>query len=366
MSTKAKGIVLAVLLALIWLLSFGLAQFESVTIFYSEHIYPPIQSGRMVVFGFIPFSIGDVLYVCGWTWLLITLLRWVYYVRKIGAHKERLGKSVLNTIIVGATIYLLFLIGWGANYSKKPLAESWHLNTRRYSTEERTAATEATRQFNRFLVSKLNAYALHYKTTPRDHINEKAKAYYRTYTNSHVKKHGLEVKATLFSYPMQIMGIDGYYNPFTGEGQICTGVPLFVMPFTLCHEMAHQAGIASEGDANLLAYAVCTKSNDATFRYAAYLNLWLYANNRLFRFDSVSAKELEAQLNPLTLRHIDTVEQLEKRYRGLLSHYTSIVYDSYLHMQDQEKGIKSYGNVIDDAWQLEKRGKFRVGTIPIP
>ncbi len=366
---KARGIILTVLLALIWLFSFLLNQFDSCVDYYSQHIYPGVQSFRMVLFDFIPFSMGDIFYALGWIWLLITLLRWLYYIRKFGARKERLAKSLLNTVIVGAIIYILFLIGWGANYYKIPLAESWKIsNDENMSASHRKAKkTQEAKSFNRFLVKKLNTFAPQYKTTPRDHINEKAKAYYRTFTNSQVKEHGLEVKATLYSYPMQVMGIDGYYNPFTGEGQISTRIPLFMMPYTICHEMAHQAGIASEGDANLLAYALCTATKDPTFRYSAYLSLWLYANHRLWRYDSTAAKKFENQLNDLTLKHLDTLEQINKKYRGVFSHYTSKIYDSYLHLQNQEKGIKSYSNVTDDAWRLEETGKFRrKRMIPIP
>ena len=55
----------------------------------------------------------------------------------------------------------------------------------------------------------------------------------------------------------------GYYNPFTGEAQVNTNVPAFVIPFTTCHEMAHQIGYASESEASFVGFLVIRNSNNA-------------------------------------------------------------------------------------------------------
>jgi hypothetical protein len=369
MTLKTKAGILVVLIAVLWVLMFSLSQFEGFVTFYSAHIYPPIQSGRLFVFGFIPFSMGDVFYVLLGVWLLLTIIRWIYYLRKFGAFKDKLAGSVLNTINVALLIYILFLVGWGANYSKPPLGKSWGIPPlkKEEKKQRREKDKVSTIAFNRFLVERLNAYAPKYVRLPYDHINDRAVAYYREFTDSKVKQNGLGIKATLFSFFMQRMAVDGYYNPFTGEGQANKQVPLFMMPFILSHEMAHQAGIAAEGDANLMAYALCTRVTDATFRYSAYLNLWLYANNRLYRHDSSLANSYAKQLNPLTRSHLDTLEQISKQYHGSMTRYTSGIYDSYLRMQNQEGGISSYGNVTREAWLLEQGSvKWRHGVIKVP
>ena len=47
----------------------------------------------------------------------------------------------------------------------------------------------------------------------------------------------MHVKQMLLGY-RKFSGFLGYYNPFTGEAQVNTKVPQFVIPFTICHEMA--------------------------------------------------------------------------------------------------------------------------------
>lgn len=369
MTNKTKTGILVAQIIVLWVVMFFLSQSAGFVQFYSQHLFPPIQSFRQMLFGLLPFSVGDVLYVLGGVWLLLTLIRWVYYIRKLGAYKERMAGSLLNTINVALLVYFLFLLGWGANYSKPPLARSWGLSREKITNPESAKARDkaAVVAFNKFLLEKVNTYAPRYITLPYSHINERAVAYYREYTDSKVKQHGLDVKPTMFGYFMQRMGVDGYYNPFTGEGQINKELPVYMMPFTVCHEMAHQAGIAAEGDANLMAYAIGTVVNDPVFLYSAYLNLWLYANNRLYRYDTVLAKEFGAQLNALTKAHIDTLEEINRKYHGVFSTYTSGIYDSYLRLQNQEEGIKSYSNVTKEAWLLEmKRRNSKQKMIRIP
>jgi hypothetical protein len=369
MTNKTKTGILVVQIIVLWVVMFFLSQSAGFVQFYSQHLFPPIQSFRLMVFGLLPLSAGDVLYLLGGLWLVLTLIRWVYFIRKLGAYKERLAGSLLNTINVALFVYFLFLLGWGGNYSKSPLAKSWGLSREKITNPESAKARDkaAVIAFNTFLLEKINTYAPRYIVLPYSHINERAIAYYREYTDSRVKQNGLGVKPTMFGYFMQRMGVDGYYNPFTGEGQINKELPVYMMPFTVCHEMAHQAGIAAEGDANLMAYAIGTAVNDPVFLYSAYLNLWLYANNRLYRYDSAGAKRLSDKLNPLTKAHIDTLEEISRKYHGVFSTYTSGIYDSYLRLQNQEEGIKSYSNVTKEAWLLEmkrKGGRRKIITIP--
>ena len=366
MKYKRKLILLAFLIALLVVSIYVLPGFIP---FYDHYIFYPFQSFRIIVFGWLPLSIGDVLYVAGGVGLLVTITKWVYFIVKFSANKIRLAASVLNTINTVLFVYCLFIIGWGANYEKPPLREYWGLTipVQEDRAERRKTDSLALIAFDGFLVDKLNSSAQNYHPFSFTEINKRSKACYRAYTDSKVRMYGLDIKRSLFGYYMERMAIDGYYNPFTGEGQVNSSLPAFMMPFVVCHEMAHQAGIAAEGDANLMAYAVATATDDVSFNYSAYLNIWLYTNNRLFRRDSVIAKQFEAQLNKLTTAHIDTLEQLSKKYNNEVSKYGTELYDGYLKMQNQKEGIRSYGNVASSAWQLElQRKNGKAGVISVP
>ena len=334
--------------------------------FYDKYMFYPFQEGRGVLVGWLPFSVGDVVYVLAGAALLCTVCKWVYYLIKFGESKRRLAGSVLNTINTILFVYLFFIVGWGANYSKVPLHEYWGMETPVYKTlEERRAADSLMLiAFNDLLLQKLNSLAPQYRNLSLEQVNDRAKAFYQHYTDSKVKMHGLDVKRSLFGYFMERVAVDGYYNPFTGEGQVNGRLPGFVLPFVVSHEMAHQAGIAAEGDANLMAYALGTQCADPNFNYSACLNIWLYANARLFRRDSVTAKKFELQLNKLTKAHLDTLEELSKKYDNEASRYSTEFYDNYLKMQHQKEGIRSYGNVVTSAWMLELNRS--AGVIKVP
>jgi len=50
---------------------------------------------------------------------------------------------------------------------------------------------------------------------------------------------------------MSYLGIGGVYFPFTGEANVNISMPHTSIPFTACHEMAHQIGFAREDEATL-------------------------------------------------------------------------------------------------------------------
>jgi len=337
--------------------------------FYNRYIFYPFQSFRGSLLGWLPFSIGDAVYIVCGALLLCTVVRWVYFITRFSINKNPLAASVLNTINAALFGYIFFIAGWGANYAKRPLREHWHFPATDYKSraEARTSDSLSLIAFDKFLVEKLNTCAPHYRALSFDDINTRAKAFYRSYTDSKVKMHGLSIKRSMFGYFMERVAVDGYYNPFTGERQVNGRLPAFILPFVVSHEMAHQAGIAAEGDANLMAYAIGTQGNDAAFNYSSYLNIWLYVNNRLYRRDSATAKKLEAQLNKLTTAHIDTLEELSKKYNNEVSKYSSGFYDTYLKINKQKEGIRSYSNVTTSAWQLEQeRMAGRRNRISIP
>jgi len=374
MNQHGKWISLVVLFGLACLVYFLLPRFPGFIAGYDRFLFYPFQIIRGLLFRHLPFSLGDLLYITGGAWALFTIIKWIRYLFRFSASKVLLGESLVRTIKTILLFYLFFIAGWGANYYKPLLTEKWGLipmiplpKTDAEKAERKKKSLEHLIAFNHFLADKLNAYEPGYQSLSLKEISNRAAAYYSIYTDSKVARYGLKIKPGLFGYFMRRLGVEGYYNPFTGEGQIDAALPAFTMPFLISHEMAHQAGIASEEDANLMAYALGTTTPDSSFRYSAYLNIWLYANNRLYRRDSTKAKEIDSLLNKLTKAHIDTLDQISKKYQNDYARYSNQLYDNYLKMQDQKEGIRSYSNVVVSAWLLEqKREKSEIGLIVVP
>ena len=374
-----KILILVVLVILIWSFVGYLPGDDTLIAHYAKNVFTPYQSFRGALLGHIPFSIGDVLYVLAGFAAIRAVVLWITYVFKFGLYTAEIAASLLNTINTLLFVYLLFIISWGANYYKASLSKYWSLEDNatlklreKNDDPERMKALRARDSmtlvaFDLFLIDKLNKLAPYYAPLSFNEINKRAGDYYRAYTSSKIKGRGLYVKSSLFSYFIARLGVDGYYNPFTGEGQVNADLPSFIMPFVVCHELTHQAGIAAEGDANLMSYTLCTTTDDTAFKYSAYLNIWMYTNNRVYARDSALARKLEHKLNEFTTAHLDTMEQLSQKYHNEMARYSSKLYDSYLKMEDQKEGIRSYGDVAISAWQVElRRKKGNKGVIDIP
>ena len=347
MQVKRALLKFSVLLLSAVLLAFLLPENDRLIAFYSHWFYEPFQSLRGVLLGYIQLSVGDVIYVAGGAGILYTLARWVRNILNFRTQKVRHVLSLLNALNVVVFVYVFFILGWGANYYKPTLRATWQL--KEYND------TLQLNEFDSILVMRLNQLSVKYKPLSLEQINTISRANYLMYTDAKVQGHGLEIKPTLFAFFMKRLSIDGYYNPFTGEGQVVKDIPGFMLPFVVSHEMAHQAGIAAEGDANLMAYALGELSHNVSFNYSADLNIWMYVNARLFRRDSMTAKKWEAQLNKLTQAHIDTLDEIRKLSDNDASKISGEMYDSYLKMQQQKDGIRSYGSVTVNAWLLEKK-----------
>jgi len=378
MKFRSKIFLLAVLIILIWSFVGYLPNDGTLLSHYDKNVFAPYQTFRGNLFSHISFSIGDLLYLFAGLGLLFTIGRWIYSAIKFGLYTAEIAASLLNIVNTVLFIYLIFIISWGGNYYKPSLSKYWGLEdsyTRKLREKDdpeqrrifRIKDSVALVEFDLFLIGKLNELAPYYSPLSFNEINKRSGNYYSTYTDNRVRESGLWTKPSLFNHLIERMGVDGYYNPFTGEGQVNTELPSFIMPFVVCHEIAHQAGIAAEGDANLLSYTLCTTTNDTTFKYSAYLDIWIYTNNRIYARDSLLAHRLEDRLNGLTAAHLDTLEQLSYKYHNDFARYSNKLYDGYLKMQNQKEGVRSYGDVAISAWQVEQiRKNGSKGVIELP
>ncbi len=359
MNLKKQVIAIATATAIILLLSWQLAGGSPGLKLYGTLFYNWWQPLRGFLFNWLPLSLGDVLYVAAGVLLLLSGIKGIRNVFKAPSWPKKLLSGLLAITNIALWTYIAFLLGWGANYNKQPLGAAWALNN--------AADTLHLGVFDSMLVNQLNSLAPGYHPAPLAVVSDRAARQYQMLTDSKVAPGGLHIKYSLFGYFLERLAIEGYYNPFTGEGQVSDRLPGFMLPFVVSHEMAHQAGIAAEGDANLMAYAVSTAGTDTDFQYSAALNIWLYVDRRLHRLDSNRANRLAAGLNKRTKAHMDTLETLSQLYDNEASRYSTAVYDSYLKMQHQKDGIRSYGSVTLMAWRLlRKRERRWKGVIEVP
>jgi len=351
MKSRYKMLCLGLLVAGIALLQWVLSNQENIFNAYSNFFYVPFQNFRNQLFYATPTSIGDIFYASLFLSIICVIIFKLYLLLK-KQYTWRVSLSQFLNFLMGlAFMYLFFILSWGANYNKKPLSKQLHLAT----PNGKVAYTNMLLQFDSLLVAQLNMLAPQLKPLTYSQINLiAAKAYSTQIAAPYLFAHPC-VKQSLLSTILQKMGIEGYYNPFTGEAQVSTAMPACIMPFVLCHEMAHQYGIAAEDDANLLAYIMCQQSQHPAFAYAAYLDTWCYVHYRLLHRAPQKAQFWASKLNHLTLAHIHALEQQRKLFDNIYGHLSSNLYDAYLKMNHQKDGLKTYGNITTWAWAWQQQ-----------
>lgn len=329
---------------------------------YSTGIYPEISAFLRKFSGLLSFSIGDVLYaslILYGIWKLVSKLRSIL---KQPEEERRWLPSLqdgLKLISLFLTIYIVFNLLWGLNYNRLGIHVQMDFERASYSKED-------VWQLNNLLLKEVNecksAIVRKRKNYPSaERLKHLTDQVYAVAANrySFLEYAHQSVKPSLFNVLGNYLGYSGYYNPFTGEAQVNTDIPQFLQPFVRCHEIAHQLGYAKENEANFAGYIAATSSGDSLFMYAAYFDLFLYANRVLYRTDSIAAKNFQSLLHPEVQQDLKELKAYYKKYESPLGQIFDWVYGKYLKANEQPMGLVTYSEVVADVigW-YKKCGKI--------
>jgi hypothetical protein len=329
---------------------------DAVEKYYATGVYPIMARLLRILFGWIPISLGDLLYIFIFIWLLV---KTIAFLRKL--FTKRISVPYLVYVLSRLAwfclmIYVLFNLLWGLNYDRRGIAYQLQLDVQPYSTGELDTAVQ-------LIVEKLNALdsasmvsrdSLKYKSFL---VRESVQSYKNLFTREQLFQYkSPSVKPSIVSYLGNYLGFTGYYNPFSGEAQVNTTVPIFIQPFTTCHEIGHQLGYAKENEANFAGYLAAKSSDDPTFRYSAYFDLYIYAATELYMRDSTLVKPLRDHLRPAVRDDFKTLRKFFDRYENPLEPYIRRMYGSYLRANSQPQGLRTYNEVI--AWFIAYYKKY--------
>lgn len=309
--------------------------------YYSRGIYPLISKGLRTLTGWLPFSLGDLIYIAAGLWLIRQVLLWV----KTGRRKEITWpwaqQLISNYIRIFLWIYLVFNGLWGLNYNRTGIAGQLGL-------ELHDSSSAGLYALSGVLIQKTNNCR---PALPAAGFQRSAAAAKQAYESVQVKYPFLNpapqsLKASLFGVVGNYLGYSGYYNPFSSEGQVNMSVPGFLVPFVACHEMAHQAGYAKESEANFVGFLAARESRDSAVLYSTYFNMFLYANRELSYLDSTAAKENMKALSPAVREDIRQYRAYLQRYDSPLGAMVDVLYNQYLKLNEQPAGQRSYNQVV--------------------
>ena len=275
--------------------------------YYAQGIYPKIGKILRGLTSWLPFSFGDLLYTVFILLMVRELFLWVRWLRKRELASFLATRSILYLKTV-LGFYLLFNLMWGLNYNRISIGKQFDLDP---SVSSDSLLIQLTTQ----LRDKTNELRPSASYRPPNYTL-KAAIGYRQLTKSYpfLNPEPISLKASLFGPIGNYLGYSGYYNPFSGEGQVNTSIPSFMIPFVTCHEMGHQLGYAKEFEASFIGHLAAKASGDRNLQYSSYLNMYLSANRELHDVDSTLAKSLWKGLKPEVLQDIKVYRKFLKKY----------------------------------------------------
>ena len=336
---------------LIYLVSRFLSPFAE---FWTKY---PAQAIRFVLAkltGWFPFSLAECMLIS------IPILALAYIIASSVSTKRdesdrnfyRWIRPLVSVILVIAT---LFFAAFGPAYSRNKLSDNLGIERAAVSAEE-LYSTAVKVSFEAdgiianidFDVSGASVMPYGYNKLV-DKMNDAFERYAAGV--DYISHFDSNPKAIALSEPMTYTHISGVYTFMTGESNINTNYPDFLIPFTMAHEMAHQRGIAREDEANFVAFLVCIGSNDDYIRYSGYANMINYLDSALSKADSELYKSfLQNKLQREIYNEFVSYSAFFDKYRdSTASDIAGGVNDVFLQSQGQQAGTRSYGLVVDLA-----------------
>jgi len=345
MEIKKTYKILTLILIIQWALIQILAQFPLfIENYYSNGLYIYISLFLRFILSWIPFSVGDILYAA----LIIYILKSIY--KTIKTKQFNLKNTLFKTAGILSVIFFIFQLNWGLNYLREPLYYRLNFKKNTYTAQELYAYTNQ-------LISKVNE--VQFSITNNDtvivnnlmdkkEIKNNASLAYNELSKKHpeFEYNNPEVKHSLFSTPLTYMGFAGYLNPFTNEAQVNSLIPKNNYPATVCHEIAHQLGIASEKEANFIGYLASTNSKNKYYNYSGYLMALRYCLFEIYQNEPEKYELLKQEINKGVLKDMKQSQDFWESYQNWSEQFFKIFYDSYLKANKQEAGIYGYNKVV--------------------
>ena len=344
------------LLLLIWLEWFK-RQPALVEKIYSQSIYPEIGNVLRRLLGKMPFSVGDLLVAILIGWAIYKCIQFLF-LKMPGKwlsllRPEKWGSAIRMLLFV----YILFHAFWGLNYYRLGSAYLLQLETETYTTAEADTLAFVLQQRLLTICADTTAISTG-KTGDRKLLGQEAMRSYKAASTTYpfMTFEHLSLKPILLGKFQAYAGYGGYIFPFTGEAHADFYVPNFTLPFTVCHEMAHQLGFGTESEANLIGFLAARESKNAAFRYSAYAGVHQYAIAELYGRDSLLARGYLDSLPAYYRSDRKLQRHFIMEHQSFFQPMLDATYALYLQGNNQPQGLESYNKVV--AWLIAYGKKY--------
>lgn len=318
---------------------------------FGFNIYPVFSGIGSHIWGLLPFSVGEFFV---YAVIISAIAGIVCHIIYIKHRKGKRFKAFLQGFsffwLFGGIIALLITFNCLVGYNRTPFSQYSGLTLGKYTTEELKGLTLD-------LIEKANLAAEEVELDgegraikPEDFSNLAIKSMESLAEDySVLKAYYPQPKGVIASPTMSSFNLAGIYFPITVEANYNKAMPVSSQGFTACHELSHLSGFIREDEANFLAFAACRKSESPYFRYSGYLGALTYALNACYSsMENDEYYSLCEKISPVILAEYSYRNEYWEPYRKKVTYQvSSVVNDTYLKVNNQTDGTKSYGRMVD-------------------
>ena len=320
--------------------------------FFCENVAGLARMCLAKLTGILPFSLAETVIL---SLPLIIIAMVVYVFRKSRQGDDlRVRRFFVTAFAIVSAFFTLFVFTYGTGYHGSTLDQKLGIEKTKVSKDRlSSAALLLTDQVNELSMDVDYIYDS-FSVMPYtfEEMNDKLNDAYAAAAKEYdfLLSYSSKLKPVMISEGMSYAHLLGMYTYYTGEANINVNSPDYILPFTCAHEMSHQRGVSREDEANFMAYLVCQRSDDLYIRYCGSLNLLEYVYDALYSADKDAYYAVLRRLSPEVRAELAAYNAYFKKYENnTAATVTGTLNDTFLKVNGQSAGSRSYGFVVDLA-----------------
>ena len=318
--------------------------------YYSRGLDPVIMQPLSRLTGIFPLSAAELFIIILTIYMVVRIVFLI--IRAVKSRKWSVFVPFLaNVVMIASLWFFIQTVVWNINYERLPFAAVANMEVRDSSVEELESLC-------RLLIKDTNSLR---DQVEKDHngimktdggfdsIAQRAEEGYTELARQYPFLGGNygRPKPVLLSRLMSHTNIIGIYTCLTGEANIDVDIPDLDQPSTALHEMAHQRGFAREDEANFISYIACMAHPDADFKYSGSVLALQHSMNALYAADPERYFALVKSYSPGYLTDLMNEQAYWKQFQGVTKKVVDKMNDTYLKLNGEADGVKSYGRMVD-------------------
>lgn len=340
-------VILVVVTLLLQLLARNVSGFAQL---YSVTVYRLLMETMGRVVSLVPFSMVEMLlYLLILALLLGGILAICNVIRKQWKPLRTLIHSVEVLLFTAAVLFFSYTVGCGINYHRTAFSAEAGFVVEKSTREELIALCE-------YLAEQVNQAAMQITTDEEGcmiltgDVHATARAAMAALGQQYEQLDGFypQPKGITVSRILSVQKLEGVYSPFTLEANYNKEMPEISIPAAICHELSHLRGYMREDEANFIAYLACLQSGDPQFVYSGAVLAFIHSTNALYRDGATEEySRIYYMLCETARRDIAADGAFWRQFDGKVAEVSNKVNDTYLKVNKQEDGVKSYGRMVD-------------------